>query len=153
MAVAVELTESFDPNKHQRALDQVFERALALEGVSRVVGPDGFEALGIPSYEDDPHMLGHYIIFGDLDTRVEINENNESTRRTAITAPINAHDYIPGDDHLTPVFLVTGNGIRSGIRLDRIHLLDIAPTIAYLLDLQMSNLSGRVLSEALLDPP
>jgi hypothetical protein len=60
---------------------------------------------------------------------------------------------ISDDDHIAPLFLIAGNGIRSGVRLDKIHNFDVAPTIAYLLDLQMSNLSGRILSEALIDPP
>ncbi len=118
-----------------------------------MVRPYEFAQLGLPSYDEDPHVLGHYIFLGDSDTRVVIDEASESTRRTVLSAPIHAHDYIPDDDHIDPLFLIAGNGIRSGVRLGRVHNLDVAPTIAYLLDLQMSNLSGKILSEALIDPP
>ena len=153
LSVVVELTEQFDAQKHLKSLDRVFERALALEGISRVVRPHEFAQLGLPSYDEDPHVLGHYIFLGDSDTRVVIDEANESTRRTVLSAPIHAHDYLPDDEHIAPLFLIAGNGIRSGVRLGKIHNFDVAPTIAYLLDLQMSNLSGRILSEALIDPP
>ena len=153
LSVVVELTEQFDAQKHQKSLDRVFEKALALEGISRVVRPYEFAELGLPSYDEDPHVLGHYIFLGDSDTRVVIDEASESTRRTVLSVPIHAHDYIPDDDHIDPLFLIAGNGIRSGVRLGRVHNLDVAPTIAYLLDLQMSNLSGKILSEALIDPP
>ena len=59
---------------------------------------------------------------------------------------------LPDDDHIDPLFLTAGNRILSGVRLDKVHNFDIAPTIAHLLDLQMNDLSGRVLSEALVDP-
>lgn len=153
LSVVVELTESFDPGKHQEALDEVLERALALEGISGVVRPDEFAQLGLPSYEEDPHMLGHYIINGGMDTRTIVDENSETTRRTALSTPMYAHGYLPDDEHIDPVFLMAGSGIRSGVRLGKVHNLDVAPTIAFLLGLSLSNTSGRVLSEALTDPP
>lgn len=153
LSVVVELTESFDPEKHQKSLDQVIERALALNGISRVIRPYEFAQMGLPSYEEDPHVLGHYIIMGESDTRAVFDEDSDSTRRTVLSAPIHVHGYLPDDDHIDPVFLMSGNRIRSGVRLDRVHNFDIAPTIAYLLDLEMNNLSGRILTEALTDPP
>lgn len=152
LSVTVELTENFDPQKHQRALDRVFERALALDGISRVVRPVELAQLGLPTYEENPHVLGHYIILGDQDTRPTIDEDSESTRRTLLSTPIHAHGYLPDDDHINPVFVAAGNGIRSGVRLDKVHNFDVAPTIAHLLDLEMTGLSGRVLVEALTDP-
>ena len=154
LSVVVELTESFDPQKHLKTLDRVFEQALALEGISRVVRPYEFPQMGLPMYEEDPHVLGHYIIMGESDTRTILDEDSDSTRRTVLSAPIHVHGYLPDDDHIDPIFLMSGNGIRSGVRLDRVHNFDIAPTIAYLLDLEMGDyLSGRILTEALTDPP
>jgi predicted AlkP superfamily pyrophosphatase or phosphodiesterase len=153
LSVIVELTENFDPQKHQKSLDRVIERALALDGISRVIRPYEFAQMGLPSYEEDPHVLGHYIFMGESDTRAVFDEDSDSTRRTVLSAPIHVHGYLPDDDHIDPVFLMSGRGIRSGVRLDRVHNFDIAPTIAYLLDLEMNNLSGRILTEALTDPP
>ncbi len=153
LSVMVELTERFDPQKHLQALDKVFERVAELDGISRVIRPYEFASFGLPSYEEDVHVRGHYIILGGLDTRAVVDEGSESTRRTPLSAPLHGHGYLPDDDHMDPVFIMTGNGIRSGVRLDRVHILDVAPTIAHLLGLEMSNQSGRVLSEALTDPP
>ena len=139
LSVVVELTESFVARKHLKSLDRVFEQALALQGISRVIRPYEFEQIGLPNYDDDPHVLGHYIIMGGSDTRAVVDEANESTRRTVLSTPLHAHGYMPDDDHNDPVFLMAGNGIKSGVRLDRIHNFDIAPTIAYLLDLEMGS--------------
>jgi predicted AlkP superfamily pyrophosphatase or phosphodiesterase len=153
LSVMVELTERFDSQKHLNRLEDVLERASVLDGISRVIPPYEFASLGLPSYDEDPHVLGHYIILGDRETRVVVDENGESTRRTPLNAPLYGHGYLPDDDHIDPVFLMTGRGVRAGARLDRVHIYDVAPTIAYLLDLEMDNLPGRVLSEALTDPP
>ena len=152
LSVIVELTDAFDPEKHQRTLDDVFNRALALDGISRVVRPYEFPQLGLPSYDDDPHVRGHYIITGGADTRVVADEDNESTRRTALTTPIYDHGYLPDDEHIDPVFLMAGRGVRSGVRIGKVQNLDVAPTIAHLLGLELTT-AGNVLSEALVDPP
>lgn len=41
-----------------------------------------------------------------------------------------------------------GPGIRQGARLDRAHVVDIAPTLAYAAGLELPQAQGRVLSEA-----
>lgn len=48
------------------------------------------------------------------------------------------------------VFIASGGSFRRGTRLDRLTILDIAPTVLYLLGLPIADtLEGRVLTEAL----
>jgi predicted AlkP superfamily pyrophosphatase or phosphodiesterase len=49
------------------------------------------------------------------------------------------------------IFLAWGDGIRSGVRLDRISNLDVAPTIAALLDVELKNVTGHPLDKVLTD--
>jgi len=51
-----------------------------------------------------------------------------------------------------PALILSGRGIRSGERLGHVHNLDIAPTIARLLGLEMEGLEGQVLEGALTGP-
>jgi predicted AlkP superfamily pyrophosphatase or phosphodiesterase len=153
LSVVVELTERFDAEKHLRDLEEVLDQALALEGISLVVKPHEFPRLGLPSYDEDPHVLGHYIIVGGMDTRAVIDENSESTRRTALSAPLHAHGYLVDDEHIEPVFLMSGRGVRRGVRIGTVHNYDVAPTIAHLLGLEWRDTGGKVLNEALIDPP
>jgi arylsulfatase A-like enzyme len=46
-------------------------------------------------------------------------------------------------------FIIAGNGIKSGARLEYARLIDIAPTIARLLGLEMKTARGRVLAEVI----
>lgn len=148
LSVAVELTDAFDPRKHQDELLRVIDRAVELPGISQVIFPDGLHAMGLPRYEEDPHMLGHYIIVGDSETRLVIDEEGESTRRSPLSAPIHSHGYLAGDRHTDPVMVLSGRGIRTGFRPGHVSNYDIAPTVGALLELEMDGLRGRVLDEA-----
>ena len=44
------------------------------------------------------------------------------------------------------IFIAWGNGIRPGARVDEMRNVDVAPTVAHLLGLEMKNISGRVLT-------
>lgn len=46
-------------------------------------------------------------------------------------------------------FMATGYGIRQGAVLERMSTVDLAPTVAALLGLEMKNVEGRVLTEIL----
>jgi hypothetical protein len=48
-----------------------------------------------------------------------------------------------------PSLVLSGSGIRKGQTIGHVKHLDIAPTIARLLSLEMGTVSGRVLEEAL----
>lgn len=147
--VIVELTKDFDPNRDARSLDEVLDDVASLEGISRVVRPDELHALGVPRYEENPHMLGHYIIIGDVDTRAIIDEQGDSTRKARLPTPLHGHAYLPSHEIMYPAFLATGRGVKQGVGIGHIHNYDIAPTIAALLDLKMEGFEGRVLKEIL----
>ena len=71
----------------------------------------------------------------------------------AITAPsvnyAGTHGYFNGDPELDGIFIANGRAIKKGIVLDRMANLDVAPTIAKILGLNLPNPDGRVLDEVL----
>lgn len=143
----VETTARFDRARDSAALERVFERALSGGGVSRVVRPDEFHALGLPTYEENPHIPGQYLLVGDIDTYLVSREGPGG--RTLKETPSHSHGYLPDHPRMHPSFVVSGRGVRRGSRMKRVSNYDIAPTISYLLDLGMTGLTGRVLREAL----
>jgi hypothetical protein len=50
---------------------------------------------------------------------------------------------------MNATFVASGPGIKRGVKLASIRNLDVAPTVARLLGLEMKNIDGRVLSEIL----
>lgn len=59
------------------------------------------------------------------------------------------HGYSSRDPELDGIFIASGAGIRKGVTVPRVRNLDVAPTIARLLDVPLPNVEGKVLEEIL----
>jgi predicted AlkP superfamily pyrophosphatase or phosphodiesterase len=57
------------------------------------------------------------------------------------------HGYLPTKPGLQTGFIAAGRGIKKGVVLDSIRLVDVAPTIAELLGLEMKDTDGRARKE------
>jgi predicted AlkP superfamily pyrophosphatase or phosphodiesterase len=113
-----------------------------VEGVAKVIGPNEFAEYGIGDSRRDPHApdmlieakLGYY--FGDTAA------GGKSEHKGS-----HGHDsHLP---ELHAMFVAWGNGIKSGTKLGEIDNRSVAPTIARLLGIEMPNVEGKALTEAL----
>lgn len=101
-----------------------------------------FEALGMPvpaQYKQMADMLlvaenGYSFAAGDAEPAV-----------FDLPRPGGAHGYLHSDAEMNAIFVAWGRGIKAGGRLDRIRNLDVAPTIAALLGIEMTNVDGQPL--------
>ena len=59
------------------------------------------------------------------------------------------HGHDPAPDYMHATFVAAGTGIKPGVRLDQINNVDVAPTIARLMGLALTDVDGRVLDEIL----
>ncbi len=59
------------------------------------------------------------------------------------------HGYHPDRQGYSSVFLAAGPGIRKGLQIEAMRILDIGPTLAALMGLNMPGVDGRVLNEML----
>jgi predicted AlkP superfamily pyrophosphatase or phosphodiesterase len=62
------------------------------------------------------------------------------------------HGYLNSDPEMQAIFIAWGKGIRPGVHLDRFPNVDVAPTIAALLGIEMKNISGQPLLQILKVP-
>jgi predicted AlkP superfamily pyrophosphatase or phosphodiesterase len=60
-----------------------------------------------------------------------------------------AHGFLPSRPSMATGFIAHGAGVRPGVVIDRVHLVDIAPTAARLLGLVPPAVEGRVLDALL----
>jgi len=58
------------------------------------------------------------------------------------------HGYSPLRPEMYASFLIKGPNINSGKKIGMVSLIDVAPTIAYILGLNMTNIEGSVVKEA-----
>jgi arylsulfatase A-like enzyme len=59
------------------------------------------------------------------------------------------HGFLPSRDSMATGFVAKGDGVRAGVTIDSMRLVDIAPTVARLLGVPAPPVEGRVLTEIL----
>ena len=118
------------------------EALAALEGVDHIYGPDDYAALGLPRPERDPQ-------FGQLWVTAKTGYSFSGTTGGPVTAAVpqigGSHAYPASDPDMHPIFIATGYGVRKGIQLGLVSNLDVAPTIAKLLGIQLPSAKGKPL--------
>lgn len=145
----VELLPAFDRQRDGAALEQALAAALRLPGVARLVRPGEFHALGLPTHDESPYVRGHYLLIGEVDTFLTARPDSSSTSRVKRASPYHGHGYLPTHPSMHTAVVLSGRGVRKGARIGQVRSLDIAPTIARLLGVELRDVEGRVLSEAL----
>jgi arylsulfatase A-like enzyme len=71
--------------------------------------------------------------------------------RGALVRPASGgqHGYLPSRPRMATGFIAAGAGVRAGVTLERVRLIDVAPTAARLLGIEAPPVEGRVLGEIL----
>jgi len=121
----------------------------ALEGVIEIIEPKDYAALGMPTPEQSnqgPDLVIYpkdgYAFNGSV-------AGDASVTDVLTDAYPGHHGYKNTDPQLDGVFIAWGPGIKRGVKVDKITNVDIAPTVANILGLNMPNVDGRVLKEVL----
>lgn len=136
--------------KDEAHRDQVLARvrtALAgLDGISKVVDYHQFKEYGVANPKDDPNAPD-MILFADEgcsfgDTAAGSLPFVEKPERKG------SHGHDPNLPDLHATFVMWGCGVKPGVNLGEIPNIDVAPTIAKLLHLELPNPDGKPLSAA-----
>jgi predicted AlkP superfamily pyrophosphatase or phosphodiesterase len=147
--VFLEKAASFDAARDGAGLESLLKQILGLPGLHKIVSSEDFHTLGYPRYEEDPHVLGHYMIIPDIDTHLVVDPSSNSVERRPKARPSHGHGYLPDHPHMYPALILSGHRVRQSIRIGRVRNHDVAPTIAELLGLRLPDVEGRILREAL----
>jgi len=108
------------------------------EGIDRIYGVEEFSDLGLPLpsvSNQGPDLV--------LAAKPGYSFGNESSGDYVTAASGGTHGYINSDPKMQSIFLAWGAGVPAGIRLKSISNLDVAPTIAAILGLQMRDVKGK----------
>ena len=63
------------------------------------------------------------------------------------------HGYSPFRADYTTIFIISGRGVKKGVIVEKMDLVDEGPTIARLLGVELKDTDGRVLEELLDENP
>ena len=132
-----------DPNRKAELVPELRRIFTGVEGVDQIYGVEEFPKPGLPvpaTSDQAPDLVltatPDYMFSGE----------SEGDFVTHVTTA-GTHGYINTDPKMQAIFIAWGAGIPKGVRLDSISNLDIAPTVAALLGLEMKNVSGHPIGE------
>jgi predicted AlkP superfamily pyrophosphatase or phosphodiesterase len=117
-----------------------------MEGVDRVIGSQEFSSLGLPSPEKNTRMAD--LVLSAEDGYSFVGAHEGDAVRT-LTEQTGSHGYLASDPEMHAIFVAWGYGIRRGARVDSVRTIDLAPTMAHLLGLEMPNTDGQPISSIL----
>ncbi|HMB96723.1 MAG TPA: ectonucleotide pyrophosphatase/phosphodiesterase, partial [Tepidisphaeraceae bacterium] len=118
-----------------------------LAGIEKVIGPDQLKNYGVADPSVDPHAPDMILFategwaFGDTAAGVMSVYDKPERKGT--------HGHDPDLPDLHATFVAWGVGIKRGARLGEIQNIDVAPTLAKLLNISMPDVDGKPLTAAL----
>ena len=128
-----------NPDHRAEALSQLRGMFSSAEGIDHVYGTEDFAKLGLPvpgQSDQAPDMVlaarDGYSFQGESEGDYITDSKERGT-----------HGYLNTDPQMQAIFIAWGAGIPKGVRLGNISNLDVAPTIAELLGLEMHNVQGH----------
>lgn len=122
---------------------RVAEKFAGVEGVELVITRQEFPKYGLADPAKDPRMPDVVLSarngysFTDLAAGEVVTPKSEIVKGT--------HGYDPNQPMLHGSFVAWGAGIRPASTLGTIHNIDVAPTMAALLGIEMKDVDGRAL--------
>jgi hypothetical protein len=113
-----------------------------VEGVGKVVGADGFAAMGLPTLDKDPQMSQLLLTAKD---GYSFSGATGGPVTAAVPQQRGSHGYVASDPDLDALFIASGYGVRAGSLPATISNIDVAPTIAKLLGVALPSAKGKPL--------
>jgi predicted AlkP superfamily pyrophosphatase or phosphodiesterase len=129
--------------KGSKSADQIRAKLEGVEGIDRILAPQDFAAFGYPDPTKN-HQMADLVIAAKDGYAFAAGDQGEIVTPVGPTHP-GAHGYLNTDAEMNAIFIAAGAGIRPHVVLDEIRNLDVAPTIAKLLGLEMKNIEGKPL--------
>ncbi len=139
-----------DPAKRAALLPKLTALFVQDPAVGEVILGADAPKLGMPSPAENDGM-GDLILYPKDGFAFGDQAAGEET-----TAPswgyAGTHGYRAEDPDIDGIFIASGAGIKRGVVLARVNNLDVAPTAARLLDIELPGAEGRVIEDILVAP-
>ena len=128
-----------DADPKGELLTRVRGELAKVEGVRSVLGPDEFVKLGLPRPDDNPEMAQLVLTTGPGYSFGDAVAGTDVVRAGGLKG---THGHLPQPAYLHATFVAAGAGIRPGVRLKAVRSIDVAPTIARVLGLELPTAEG-----------
>ena len=117
------------------------------EEIAQVLTPADFPKYGLPLPSDYPAMADLILVAKDGYGFSATATGDDFVVKSETT--VGTHGFPSTNAKMNATFIVSGNGIRQGGEIGVVENIDIAPTIARLLNVPLPNVDGKVLTTIL----
>jgi len=125
-------------------------RSGIIDGLLKITDPDTGEPVIDKAFRREEIFSGDYIDTAP-DIVLKLNDGyatNESTEASGILEQPQEGEMLVAEHRLEGVFIASGPEINAGINIERVEILDIAPTVFYALGIShQEGFDGKVLQE------
>jgi predicted AlkP superfamily pyrophosphatase or phosphodiesterase len=139
-----------NPGNAPQQRERIRKLFTGLEGVRGVLLPEEFAEHGLPhprEYVQAPDAVlvaeDGYAVSASIDGDAFIASNVEA--RTSL----GSHGFLATLEKMNALCVFSGWGVRPGVKLEGVENIQVAPTIAQLLGLELPGADGQVLRESL----
>jgi arylsulfatase A-like enzyme len=133
--------------------EQDHQAVLALfrnqEGVAEVVEPGQFHGLGLPSPGANRGMADLILVAKDNYAIAGGAGGEAFVIHAGIGDNLGYHGYLASNARMNAPFIAAGRGIKRSGKIGAFDNIDVGPTMAYLLGVELSGADGKVLKEIL----
>lgn len=138
------------PDTSGAVLKRMKDALAGIEGIEAIVEPQDYARYGLPQPGDNTQMGALFLIAKD--GYAFSADAGDQVVVDAPAASLGSHGYVATDPDLRALFIASGRGIRSGTTVESVNTIDLAPTMARLLGLDLGQVDGRVLTDILTAP-
>jgi len=134
-----------DPNRREQIAKRLREELAKLEGVEAVVEPQDFARIGQPTFAQNPRAADLWLAAQSGYAFSEASDGDSPVLKRK--TPSGTHGYLPDQPDMVAACVVHGPGIEPGTKLGKIRAIDIAPTIARILGIELPSAEGKPLEK------
>ncbi len=135
------------PDQSGALLARVKQALQGIEGIDRVIEPAQYAEFGLPTPSANEQMGALFLTAKD--GYAFSADTNEPVVVDAPPTSQGTHGYVSTEPDIRALFIAFGRGVKPGVVLDGMRTIDLAPTAARLLGIELKDVEGRVLQEVL----
>ena len=142
----VYLVDPATADENRKTVHRLFDGA---EGVASVIDASDFPRLHLPKPEGHPGMADMIIAAKEGYSFAGTTKGDDLVVPHKNDKQTGTHGYLSTEPKMNALFVASGAGIKRGAKLPSIENVDVAPTAAHLLGVELKDVTGRVLNEFL----
>ncbi len=132
-----------DPARKAELVPELRHIFTGVEGVEGVYGVEDFARLGLPTPAQS-NQAPDLVLPAKPDYMFANDSEGEVVRHVSAAG---THGYLNSDPKMQAIFIAWGAGIPKGVQLGTISNLDVAPTVAALLGIEMKHTQGHAMEQ------